>query len=56
MKGRLGSQFFRTNTGIQSEPDAFHKSRFVMTFLTILGVTKMLCRFGLVLEMKADKE
>ena len=33
-----GSQFFRTTTGIQSEPDSFDESRFVMTFLTILGV------------------
>ena len=33
-----GSQFFRTATRIQSRPDAFDESRFVMTFLTILGV------------------
>ena len=33
-----GSQFFRTTTRIQSGPDAFDESRFVMTFLTILGV------------------
>ena len=32
-----GSLFFMTTTGIQSGPDAFDKSRFVMTFLTILG-------------------
>ena len=30
-----GSQFFTTTTGIQSGPDTFDKSRFVMTFLTI---------------------
>ena len=30
-------QFLRTNTGIQSGPDAFDESRFVMTFLTIFG-------------------
>ena len=35
-----GSQFFRTTTGIQWGPDAFDESRFVMTFLTILGVLK----------------
>ena len=29
-----GSHFFRTNTGIQSGPDAFDKSRLVMAFLT----------------------
>ena len=34
-----GSQFFRTTTGIQSEPDAFENSKLVMTFLTSLGVT-----------------
>ena len=37
----LGSQFFRTTTGIQSGPDAFDESRFVMTFLTILGVIEI---------------
>ena len=43
-------QFFRTTTGIQSGPDAFVKSRFIMTFLTILRVTEILCSFRLVLE------
>ena len=33
-----GSQFFRTTTGIQSGPDAFDESRFVMTFLTTMAV------------------
>ena len=51
-----GSQFFRTTTGIQSGPDAFDESRFVMTFLTILGVIDILCSFRLVLEGKAGKE
>ena len=51
-----GSQFFRTTTGIQSGPDAFDKSRFIMTFLTILGVTEILCSFKLVLEGKTGKE
>ena len=51
-----GSQFFRTTTEIQSGPDAFDKSRFIMTFLTILGVTEILCSFKLVLEGKTGKE
>ena len=50
------SQFFRTTTGIQSRPDGYDKSRFVMTFLTILGVTEILCSFRLVLEGKTGKE
>ena len=51
----IGSQFFRTITGIQSGPDTFHESRFVMTFLTILWVTEILCSFRLVLEGKTWK-
>ena len=51
-----GSQFFRTITGIQSGPDAFDESRFVMAFLTILGVMEILCSFKLVLEEKTGKE
>ena len=51
-----GSQFFRTTFGIQSGPDTFDESRFIMTFLTILGVMEILCSFGLVLEGKIDKE
>ena len=51
-----GSQFFKTTTGIQSGPDAFDESRFVMTFLTILGVMEILCSFRLVLKGKAGKE
>ena len=35
--------FLRTTTGIQSRPDAFDKSRFVMTFPTILGVKELSC-------------
>ena len=50
-----GSQFFRTTTGIQSGPDAFNESKFIMTFLTILGVTEI-CSFRLVLELKTGKE
>ena len=51
-----GSQFFRTTTGIQSGPDTFDESRFVMIFLTILGVMEIFCNFRLVLEGKTDKE
>ena len=50
------SQFFRTTAGIQSGPDAFDESTFVMTFLTILGVMEILCSFRLVLEGKTGKE
>ena len=49
-------QFFRTTTGIQSGPDAFDKSRFVMTFLTILGVTEILYSFRFFLEWKTGIE
>ena len=55
-KESSGSQFFRTTTGIQSAPDAFGKSRFIMTFPTKLGVTEILCSFKLVLEGKGGKE
>ena len=51
-----GSHFFRTTTGIQSRPDVFDESRFVITFLTILGVTERLCSFRLVLKGKTGKE
>ena len=56
MQESSGSQYFRTTTGIQSGPDAFDKSRFITTFLTILGVTEILCSFRLVLEGKTGKE
>ena len=49
-----GSQFFRTTTEIKSEPNAFDKSRFIMIFLTILGVTEIKCSFRLVLERKTS--
>ena len=52
----LGSQYFRTTTGIQSGSDAFDKSRLVTTFLTILGVIEILFSFRLVLEGKTGKE
>ena len=51
-----GSQFFRTTTGIQSGPDTFDESRFLMTFSNILGVMEILCSFRLVLEGKTGKE
>ena len=35
---------------------AFNKSRFFMTFSTILGVTEILCSFKLVLQGKTGKE
>ena len=47
------SPFFRTTTGIQSGLDASDESRSIMTFLTILGITEILCR---VLEGKMGKE
>ena len=56
MKESSGSQFLRTTSGIQSGPDAFDKSRFVMTFWTNLGVKEILCSFSLVLEGKTGKE
>ena len=51
-----GSHFFITTTGIRSGPNAFDKSRFVMTFLTIVGVTEVLCSFRIVPEGKTSKE
>ena len=51
-----GSQFFKNTTGIKSGPDAFDESRFVMTFLTILGVVEIICSFRLVLEWKTDRK
>ena len=44
--------------GIQLGPDAFDKSKFIMSFLTIVGVTEI-CSFRLVLlvlEGKTGKE
>ena len=49
------SQFSRTTTGIQSWPDTFHKLRFDITFLTILGVAEILCSSRLDLEEKTGK-
>ena len=39
-----------------SGPNAFDQSRFLMTFLTILGITEILCSLRLVLEGKTDKK
>ena len=50
-----GSKFFRTTTGIPSGLEAFHESRFVMTFLTIVGVMEI-CSFRVVLDSKTGKE
>ena len=50
------SQFFRTTNEIQSGPDAFDESGFVMTFLIILGVIKILCSFKLVLQENTGKQ
>ena len=50
-----GSQFFRATAGIQSGPDAFDESRFIMTFLTVLGVMEILCSFRLVLGKQVKR-
>ena len=41
---------------MQSVPDTFDKSKFIMTFLTILGVTEILYSFRLVLEGKTGHQ
>ena len=51
-----GSQFLRTTNGIQSGPDAFTESAFKMTFLTILGVTKIYAVSDPVVEGSAGKK
>ena len=53
---RTASKFFTNTTGIQSAPDTFDESRFVMTLLFILGVTEILCSLRIVLEKKTDKK
>ena len=47
-----GLEFLITTAGTQSRPDAFDESRLVITFLTALRVTEILCSFKLVLEGK----
>ena len=56
MYGNSRSQVFRTTTGIQSGAYNFDESEFVMTFLTTLGVTEILCSLRLVLKGKTGKE
>ena len=56
MHDSSGSQFFITTTGIQSGANTFEESRFVMTFLTILGVMEILGSFRLVLKGKTAKK
>ena len=51
-----GLQFFRTTHGIQSGAGVSDESRFVMTFLILLGVTKILYSFELAPEGKTAKE
>ena len=51
-----GSRFFKTTTEIRSEPGISNGSRFLMTFLTTLGVTEMLYSFRLVPDGKTGKE
>ena len=41
---------------LQTHSGTINKSRFVATFLTILGITETLCRFRLVLKGKIGKE
>ena len=52
----LDSQFLRTTTGIQSGPDSFDESKFIMTFSTISRVTEILWSFRLVAKEKTGKE
>ena len=56
MWGNSGSQFLRETIEIQSGPDTFDESRFLMTPLTILGVIEILCSLRLVLEGKTGNE
>ena len=50
------SLFFRTTTGIQSGPETFDESRFLITLLNILGVMEKIYSFRLVLERRIGKE
>ena len=51
-----GSIIYSPGSKTVSEPDVFDESRFVMTFLIILGVAEILYSFRLVLEGKFVKE
>ena len=48
--------FFKTTNEMQSGPDTFEESRFVMIFLTNSGPKQILCSFRLALEGKAGKK
>ena len=50
------SQSLGSTIGIQSGPDTFDESRFVVTFLIILGVSEKLSSFRLVQEGRTGKE
>ena len=56
VQDHTSSLITRITTGIQSEPDAFGKSRLVMTFVINLVIAEILCIFKSVLEGKAGKE
>ena len=49
-------EFQVNTTGMQPRPDTFDESRFIMTFLIILGITEIVYNFKLVLEGKTGKE
>ena len=55
MYGRSGLIFQNPHWNTIGQ-DAFDESRLVMTFLTFLRVTHVLCNFRLVLEGKAGEE
>ena len=50
------SQFFRTTTGTQSDPNTSEESRLVVAFFTLLDVTGILGSFRFVIERQASKE
>ena len=56
VQDHTSSLITRITTGIQSEPDAFGKSRLVMTFVINLVIAEILCIFKSVLEGKAGKK
>ena len=53
---KIQALLLKTTTGIQSVPDAINESRLIMTFLTNVGVTGIICSFRLVQEEKAGSE
>ena len=56
MEKSSGSQFFGRVTGIQSGSGTFDEFRFIIIFLTILGVIEILCTFKIVLEGEAGNK